>query len=132
MAQGYYKQVKKIVHHDEIKGVEEQGHYKTVKEYPNGGKDVEWVIDVPGVEAKPAYDEEVLEQVWTEYTQEELNAFEIKELKQYLTDTDYVIIKIEEAIIDNNTELASQLKTEYTDIIAQRKQARARIQELEE
>lgn len=27
--------------------VEGQGHYKTVCEYPNGGKDVEWVVDVP-------------------------------------------------------------------------------------
>lgn len=26
---------------------EEIGHYETIKEYPNGGKDVAWVVDVP-------------------------------------------------------------------------------------
>lgn len=25
----------------------EQGHYETIAEYPNGGKDIEWVIEVP-------------------------------------------------------------------------------------
>ena len=28
---------------------EEAGHYETIQEYPNGGKDVEWVVDVPAV-----------------------------------------------------------------------------------
>lgn len=28
---------------------EQQGHYEVIMEYPNGGKDVEWVIDVPEV-----------------------------------------------------------------------------------
>lgn len=27
---------------------EEIGHYETITEYPNGGKDVEWVVDTPG------------------------------------------------------------------------------------
>lgn len=26
-----------------------EGHYEVIQEYPNGGKDVEWVIDVPEV-----------------------------------------------------------------------------------
>ncbi len=25
---------------------EEQGHFETLKEYPNGGKDVQWIVDV--------------------------------------------------------------------------------------
>lgn len=62
---------------------------------------------------------------------EENYAFEVEELKQYLADTDYVVIKINEAIIDGDEELANQLKTLYAPIIAQRKQARERIQELE-
>ena len=28
---------------------EEEGHYITLAEYPNGGKDVDWVVDVPEV-----------------------------------------------------------------------------------
>lgn len=46
-----------VAHHDEIQAVEEQGHYKVIAEYPNGGKDVEWVIDVPGVLHQDAWDE---------------------------------------------------------------------------
>lgn len=34
----------------------EQGHYETIAEYPNGGKDVEWVIDTPEEGAWIAYD----------------------------------------------------------------------------
>lgn len=46
-----------IMHHESIKSVEEQGHWETIAEYPNGGKDVAWVIDVEGVEAQEAWDE---------------------------------------------------------------------------
>lgn len=35
---------------------EEVGHYKTIKEYPNGGKDVEWVVDIPEEGCWIAYD----------------------------------------------------------------------------
>ena len=37
-------------HHRAVEAVEEQGHYEVIAVYPNGGKDVEWVVDVPGVE----------------------------------------------------------------------------------
>ena len=36
---------------------EEQGHYITLVEYPNGGKDVDWVVDVPEVGHWEAHDE---------------------------------------------------------------------------
>lgn len=35
---------------------EEEGRYETVAEYPNGGKDVEWVVDVPEEGHWVAYD----------------------------------------------------------------------------
>ena len=44
-------------HHEAVEAVEEQGHYEVVAEYPNGGKDVAWVVDIPGVEAREAWDE---------------------------------------------------------------------------
>lgn len=61
-----------IKHHEAVKAVAEEGHWETIKEYPNGGKDVKWVIDIPAVEAKDAYDEyeDILRYI--EYTAEEL------------------------------------------------------------
>lgn len=71
---GYLTEETQTIHHDAIGGVEEQYHYVTVAEYPNGGKDVERVVDVPGVEAKAAWDEEEKVQVYHLYTDEELAA----------------------------------------------------------
>ena len=55
---------------------------------------------------------------------------EIDLLKQYLSDTDYVITKLNEAKIEDE-KLFNSLKTEYSDILVKRKEARARINELE-
>ena len=60
------------VHHDAIESVQEQFHYEVVKQYSNGGVDVKKVIDVPGVEAKDAYDETETILRWHPYTEEEL------------------------------------------------------------
>ena len=56
--------------------------------------------------------------------------WEIKKLKRYLNDTDYVITKLNEAKIEDEN-LFNSLKTEYSDILAKRKEARVRINELE-
>ena len=46
-----------VAHHEAVEAVEEQGHYEVIAEYPDtNGKDVEWVVDVPGVEAQEAWD----------------------------------------------------------------------------
>ena len=65
-----------VMHHEAVKAVQEVGHYETVAEYPNGGKDVEWIVDIPGVEAADAWDEyeDVLRYVL--YTAEELEEME--------------------------------------------------------
>ena len=55
---------------------------------------------------------------------------EIDLLKQYLSDTDYVITKLNEAKIEDE-ELFNSLKVEYSDILAKRKEARTKINELE-
>ena len=55
---------------------------------------------------------------------------EIDELKKYLSDTDYVITKLNEAKIEDEN-LFNSLKTEYADILTKRKEARVRINELE-
>ncbi len=73
---GYLTDSTCTVHHEAVDGVEEQSHYVTIVEYENGGKDVEKVIDVPGVEAQPAWDEEIPIQIYHQYTQEELDRIE--------------------------------------------------------
>ena len=71
---GWLEDTTQTIHHDAVEGVAEQFHYETIAEYPNGGKDVQKVVDVPGVEARDAYDETVEVQVYHPYTAEELTA----------------------------------------------------------
>lgn len=73
---GWLEDTTRTIHHDAVAGVEEVSHYETLAEYPNGGKDVEKVVDVPGVEAKDAWDEKEQVQVYHLYTAEELAAQE--------------------------------------------------------
>lgn len=74
LTKGYLKPDTQIIHHDDVAGVEEVSHYETIREYPNGGKDVKKVVDVKAVPAQDAYDEEVEVQRYILYTAEELAA----------------------------------------------------------
>ena len=76
LTKGYLKSETQTVHHDAVAGAEEVSHYETIAEYPNGGKDVRKVVDVPGVAAQDAYDEEVEVQRYIRYTEDELDAQE--------------------------------------------------------
>ena len=78
-------------------------------------------------EIQEVLDEKVINTIEYKNIQKE---WEIKKLKRYLNDTDYVITKLNEAKIEDD-ELFNSLKTEYSDILAKRKEARARINELE-
>ena len=72
-ARGRLKQQVRIIHHEAVDAVEEQGHWETLAEYPEtGGKDVQWVVDAPGVEAREAWDEEETYWLYIPYTEEEL------------------------------------------------------------
>lgn len=71
-----------IKHHDAVEAVPEKGHYEVVAEYPNGGKDVEWVVDVPGVEAAEAWDEYEDIYRYVLYTEDELAKKQEEEKKQ--------------------------------------------------
>ena len=46
-----------IRHHEAVEEIKEQWHYETIAEYPNGGKDVSKVIDVPYQAPQEAFDE---------------------------------------------------------------------------
>ena len=70
-----------LEHHPKVEAVREKGHYETVAEYPNGGKDIRRVVDVPGMEAREAWDEEIAIQIYTPYTQDELDRMEAERNK---------------------------------------------------
>lgn len=84
LTKGYLKPDTQTIHHDAVAGVEEISHYET-ETLPDGtpaiyydadgrekGRDVRKVVDVPGVAARDAYDEEVEVQRYVLYTAEEL------------------------------------------------------------
>ena len=76
-AKGRLEMQKRIHHHEAVEAVEEQGHWETVAEYPEtGGRDVQWVVDAPGVEAREAWDEEETYWLYIPYTEEELARME--------------------------------------------------------
>lgn len=81
MTLGYLKSSTHTEHHEAVDGVQEVWHYETVAEYPNGGKDIRKVVDVPGVEAQAAWDEEIPIQIYVPYTQEELDRMEAERNK---------------------------------------------------
>lgn len=78
---GYLRPGTRTEHHESVEGVQEVWHYETVAEYPNGGKDIRKVVDVPGVEAKPAWDEEIPIQIYVPYTQDELDRIDAERNK---------------------------------------------------
>lgn len=88
LTKGYLKPETQTVHHDAVAGVEEVSHYET-ETLPDGtpaiyydadgrekGRDVRKVVDVPGVDPQPAWDEEVPVMRYIRCTAEELAAQE--------------------------------------------------------
>lgn len=113
---GYLKPETQTVHHDAVEAVEEVSHYET-ETLPDGtpaiyydadgrekGRDVRKVVDVPGVAAKGAYDEEVEVQRYVLYTAEELAeqaaAREKAEQQAKLPNTETRLAALESAMRD--------------------------------
>ena len=81
---GYLVEDVEVTHHDAVEGTAPQWHRETAK-LPDGspaiyyrdgkeiGRDMVKVIDVPGVDPQPAWDEEVPIQRYIKYTQDELD-----------------------------------------------------------
>ena len=86
LALGYLVDDTEPVEHPAVEGVEEVSHYETVAEYPNGGRDVRKVIDVPGVPAQAAWTEQVPIKRYIRYTAEELAVQEEARKKQEAKD----------------------------------------------
>lgn len=81
LTQGRLDPYEYTIHHEAVEAVAEQGHWETVAVYTDSqgaekGRDVRWVVDVAGVEARDAWDEEIAIQIYTPYTQEELDRME--------------------------------------------------------
>ena len=69
---GYLTDDTQPLEHPAQEAVAEVAHYETVAEYPGGGKDVQRVVDVPGVPARPAWTEQLPIKRYIRYTSEEL------------------------------------------------------------
>ena len=73
---GYLTDDTEEVIHPAVEGVEEQWHWETVTEYPNGGRDVQKIVDRPGVTAQEEWVERLPIKRYIRYTAEELAAQE--------------------------------------------------------
>ena len=79
---GYLTDDIQPLEHPAQEAVAEVAHYETVAEYPGGGRDVQRVVDVPGVPAQAAWTEQVPIKRYIRYTAEELAAQEEARKKQ--------------------------------------------------
>lgn len=111
-----------VAHHDAIEAVEEVSHYEVIAEYEGGGKDVQRVVDIPGIAARDARDEYEDVYRYVPYTAAERAKMRIEVLKAQLAETDYAVIKIAEG---------AATAADYADLIAQRQTWRAEINDLE-
>lgn len=68
-----------IVHHEAIAGVKQVSHFVPIEHLANGSTIVEEVIDVPGVDPQPAWEETVSIQRYIRYTEDELAERRAKE-----------------------------------------------------
>lgn len=109
--------------------------------YPTDITDKEAYIDVEDDEAEKTYSVElgkhwavkkgklVLAEYETEESLEHEKENQIAELKGYLDSTDYVISKLNELKLEDETEYETA-REEYTDVLKKRKEAREKINEL--
>lgn len=88
LSAGHIEERYDTVAHPEIEPVDEVWHYEVLNSYSNGGKDVERVIDVPGVIGRPEWTENVTKLVYIPYTEEELK--QINDEKVIKNDTDRI------------------------------------------
>ena len=104
-----------IKHYDYV---QEQGHYETIKEYENGGKDVKWVVDIAGQEEHDEY-EDIL--VYVPYTEEELKQFQIADkkalLQKYKEDVEQVeLFGMERADYEEKKRLCAEMIIELREL----------------
>lgn len=133
LTKGYLKE--EIIELPEQPEIKQEGHYETIKEYPNGGKDVKWVIDKEGQEYKPKRSKAIT--IYIKYTEKEQKIHdaneEIDTLKNWF-ETEYShkqekllrLIRLNKFTDDGTLPKDALMALDYE---AERK--RKRIQELE-
>lgn len=104
---GYLKADKLLIaHHDAVDAIEEKGHYEVTAVYPNGGKDVTWVIDVQGADAKAPYDEYEDIYIYIFFTEEEkINKLRAKRAKECFSVIDRSVLWHNRLTEEQKTEL---------------------------
>ena len=97
--------------------VQEQGHYVTIRKYPNGGEDVELVIDVPYQEAKPeTYEYEDI-QVYVPYTEEELKRNRTYEIQARLNELTQDFTQMQcGAVFEDADERVAEFQTLHNEL----------------
>ena len=125
---GYLVEDVEVVHHDAVEGTAPQWHRETAK-LPDGslaiyyrdgkeiGRDMVKVIDVPGVDPQPAWDEEVPVMRYIRYTAEELAQRE-KE-KQEAQQRQDALDKLPETLeaLKNENEMLKQCLLEMSETV---------------
>ena len=110
----------------EVQAVQEQGHYVTIAEYPNGGNDVEWVVDVAGAEYQPERIEKVPITVYVPFTEEQLKQQQINTKINRLTELTKDLAQVQAGLIITDIEERKQeFRTLLNEVrVLQGKQAR--------
>lgn len=125
---GYLVEDVEVIHHDAVEGTAPQWHRETAK-LPDGslaiyyrdgkeiGRDMVKVIDVPGVDPQPAWDEEVPVMRYIRYTAEELAQRE-KE-KQEAQQRQDALDKLPETLeaLKNENEMLKQCLLEMSETV---------------
>lgn len=117
---GYLTDDTEEIIHPAVEGVEELFHYETVTEYPNGGKDVQKIIDRHGVTAQEEWVEQVPIQKYIRYTAEELAAQEEErkkaEAREKLPET-VAALQEDNKTLKKESEMLKQCLLEMSEIV---------------
>ena len=119
---GYLVDMEDVIHHDAIEGKEEVGHYQTIAEYENGGKDVVWVVDEEAIEGREAYDEVIQYQIYIPYSKEfmehKATIAQYKDILNKLAKSDHKLLKyLEGYYTEEEYEPIKQIREGYRQAI---------------
>lgn len=97
LEKGVLKEDTLSIQHPGQEKIEEEGHYEVEQEYPNGGRDLKWVIDKPGQDYIAPWTETEVIHIYKPFSDEELIEKKRREVislfKEYLSNSDYKIFK---------------------------------------